>query len=45
MAGREGWQKNETIRQAINIDAGVIQKPTILAFQKRDPAYPHARSA
>jgi alanine dehydrogenase len=45
MAGHEGWQKNETIRQAINIDAGVIQKPTILAFQKRDAAYPHARSA
>jgi N5-(carboxyethyl)ornithine synthase len=40
--GREGWLKNETIRQAINIDAGVIQKPNILSFQKRRAEYPHA---
>jgi len=42
LAGREGWQANETIRQAINIDAGVIQKPVILSFQHRQPDYPHA---
>ncbi len=40
--GRESWRKNETIRQAINIDAGVIQKPSILSFQKRRAEYPHA---
>lgn len=42
MAGHEGWQKNETIRQAINIDEGVIQKPNILLFQNRQANYPHA---
>ncbi|MEE9553629.1 MAG: N(5)-(carboxyethyl)ornithine synthase [candidate division Zixibacteria bacterium] len=41
VAGRESWQENETIRRAINIDAGVIQKPNILSFQKRQPFYPH----
>ncbi|MCJ9429648.1 N(5)-(carboxyethyl)ornithine synthase [Kordiimonas marina] len=40
--GRAGWQKNETIRRAINIDAGVIVKPHILSFQKRHTDYPHA---
>ncbi len=40
--GRANWQKNETIRRAVNIDAGVIVKPTILSFQKRQPDYPHA---
>jgi alanine dehydrogenase len=42
LAGHESWQQNETIRQAVNIDAGVIQKPDILSFQKRQPFYPHA---
>ena len=42
VAGHESWQQNETIRQALNIDAGVIQKASILSFQKRQPAYPHA---
>jgi len=40
--GPESWQKNETIRRAINIEKGVIQKPDILAFQNRQLAYPHA---
>ena len=42
VAGHESWQQNETIRCAVNIDAGVIQKSTILSFQKRQPFYPHA---
>ena len=42
MAGHESWQQNETIRRAVNIDEGVIQKPAILSFQKRQPLYPHA---
>ena len=42
VAGRDSWQRNETIRQAVNIDDGVIQKPAILSFQKRQPYYPHA---
>ena len=41
LAGRDSWQNNETIRQAINIDGGVIQNPSILSFQKRKPDYPH----
>ena len=43
LAGREGWQKNETIRRAINIDGGVIQNSSILSFQNREPNYPHAQ--
>ena len=42
IAGPENWQKNETIRQAINIEEGVIQKPNILLFQNRHETYPHA---
>ncbi|GJQ58043.1 MAG: NAD(P) transhydrogenase subunit alpha [Candidatus Scalindua sp. AMX11] len=42
LAGDESWQQNETIRQAININAGVIQKPDIISFQKREALYPHA---
>jgi alanine dehydrogenase len=41
VAGRESWQQNETVRRAVNIDAGVIQIPTILSFQKRQASYPH----
>ena len=41
MAGAEAWQANETIRQALNVVDGVVQKPAILAFQKRQAAYPH----
>lgn len=39
--GRSSWQKNETIRRAVNVDAGVIVKPVVLSFQKRRPDYPH----
>ncbi len=42
VAGRRSWQGSETIRQAVNIDEGVIQKPEILSFQGRQSAYPHA---
>jgi N5-(carboxyethyl)ornithine synthase len=41
LAGSASWQKNETIRQAINLEDGVIQKPAILAFQNRLEPYPH----
>ncbi|MBT3233233.1 MAG: NAD(P) transhydrogenase subunit alpha [Calditrichaeota bacterium] len=41
LAGRERWLENETIRQAINIDAGVIQKPNILSFQNRQSTFPY----
>lgn len=39
--GRAAWQENETIRRAINLDAGVIVNPVVLSFQKRQKAYPH----
>ena len=42
VAGPDEWQKNETIRRAINIDKGVVQKPDILKFQNRQLNYPHA---
>ena len=42
LAGSETWQQNETIRRAVNIETGVIQKSTILSFQQRHPSYPHA---
>lgn len=45
LAGRDSWQKNETIRKAINIDSGVIQNPAILSFQKRQQEYPHEHFA
>jgi alanine dehydrogenase len=41
LAGRDSWQENETIRQAINIDDGVIQNASILSFQQRESDYPH----
>ncbi len=37
LAGHASWQNNQTIRKAINIDAGVICKPAILSFQNRPP--------
>ena len=42
MKGRESWQLKETIRQAINVDGGVVKKANVLAFQNRQPDYPHA---
>ena len=39
--GRESWENNMTIREAINIDKGVIKKEHILRFQHRGTAYPH----
>jgi N5-(carboxyethyl)ornithine synthase len=42
LAGHESWQKNETIRQAINLDKGIIKKPDIISFQNREDVYPYA---
>ena len=41
MAGPEGWRRNETVRRAVVVEAGVVQKPVILSFQKRETQYPH----
>ena len=39
--GRKKWNQNETIKNAINIDEGVVVKDNILRFQNRELAYPH----
>lgn len=39
--GREKWQENATIKNAINIDRGVVVKEAILRFQNRESDYPH----
>ncbi len=41
MDGPEGWDKNRTIHEAIEIRAGVVQNPKILSFHGRSPEYPH----
>jgi len=41
ITGRESWKQNETIKNAINVDIGVIVKGTILRFQNRKTTYPH----
>jgi alanine dehydrogenase len=41
MAGPAAWDVNETIRRAIEVRDGVIQNEHILAFQHREPEYPH----
>ena len=41
LAGREHWDESETIRRAVVIDAGVVQKADILSFQNRQAKYPH----
>jgi len=41
--GPGAWDRDETIRRAIEIRAGRIQKPDILSFQHRAAQYPHQR--
>ena len=41
LAGPGAWDRDETIRRAIEIRDGTIQNPDILAFQNRAPQYPH----
>ena len=41
IAGPIGWKENATIKNAINIDKGVVVKEGILKFQHREVAYPH----
>ena len=39
--GHDSWMDNDTIRRAINTDAGVIKKESVLTFQNREADYPH----
>ena len=41
MGGPDRWKEDETIRRAIEIQEGVVQNPTVFAFQNRDEKYPH----
>lgn len=41
MGGPESWVQSETIRRAIEIQAGEIINSKILSFQDREPEYPH----
>jgi alanine dehydrogenase len=43
--GSAAWDANQTLRRAIEIREGVIQNPSILAFQNRSGDYPHLRLA
>lgn len=45
MEGPGAWAADLTVSRAIEIHDGVISNPSILSFQGRDPAYPHARAA
>jgi alanine dehydrogenase len=41
--GPDAWDRDQTIRRAIEIRAGVVQNPKILSFQARSADYPHPR--
>jgi len=45
LAGPEAWDRDETIRRAIEIRDGVIKNSAVLSFQKRLAEYPHRRQA
>ncbi len=45
LQGPSAWDGNETIKRAIEIRDGHIVNPSILAFQGRQPDYPHTASA
>ena len=41
LGGPDAWDRNETIRRAIEIREGVICNETIRSFQNRETDYPH----
>lgn len=41
LEGHDSWMKNATIQKAINVNAGVIVKESVLTFQNREPGFPH----
>ena len=43
MDGPAAWEKDPTIRRAVEIHAGVVQNPKILSFQGRATNHPHPR--
>lgn len=45
VGGRKAWETNETIKQSINVNRGVIVKDSILKFQNRESFYPHTKKS
>lgn len=45
LEGPDAWAENVTVTRSIEIRDGVVQNPSILSFQGRESAYPHARVA
>jgi alanine dehydrogenase len=43
MDGPGAWDRDQTIRRAIEIRDGVIRNPKILSFQRRSAQFPHTR--
>ncbi len=43
LEGPDAWEREETVRRAVEIRDGVVQNPRILSFQGRAEDYPHAR--
>jgi alanine dehydrogenase len=41
LAGPAAWEDDDTLRRAIEIQDGVVQNPSILAFQSRAAEPPH----
>lgn len=41
ISGRSSWNENATIKNAINVNKGVVVKDSILRFQNRNENYPH----
>ena len=41
LGGSSSWAQNATIKNAINVDEGVVVKEAILKFQNRETDYPH----
>jgi alanine dehydrogenase len=41
LTGRESWNRDQTIRRAIEIRDGVVLNPNVLSFQHRSSDYPH----
>jgi alanine dehydrogenase len=45
LAGADAWERNESIRRAIEIRDGQVCNPRILSFQQRAPDWPHPARA
>ncbi len=41
MEGPESWERDDTVRRAIEISGGHVLNPAVLSYQRRSPLYPH----